>query len=94
MTVHFHVRFTRENAKKHDLCECEFASPSDVVFAVIRIETTMATFVIAYILIGIAQIWAAIEGMQLYFGIGGFSSLSSCSSRMPFLLSVRSGWHS
>jgi hypothetical protein len=71
MTVHFHVRFTRENAKKHDLCECEFASPSDVVFAIIRIKTTMATFVIAYILIGIAQIWAAIEGMQFYFGIGG-----------------------
>jgi hypothetical protein len=29
-------------------------------------------FFIAYILIGIAQIWAGIEGMQLYFGIGGF----------------------
>jgi len=25
MAVHFHTRFTRENAKKHDLCEFEFA---------------------------------------------------------------------
>jgi hypothetical protein len=32
----------------------------------------MLAFFIAYILIGIAQIWAAIEGMQLYFAIGGF----------------------
>ena len=32
----------------------------------------MVAFFIAYILIGIAQIWAGIEGMQLYFGIGGF----------------------
>ena len=29
-------------------------------------------FFIIYIVIGIAQIWAALEGMQLYFGIGGF----------------------
>ena len=29
-------------------------------------------FFIVYIVIGIAQIWAALEGMQLYFGIGGF----------------------
>jgi hypothetical protein len=36
----------------------------------------MATFVIAYVLIGIAQIWAAIEGMQLYFGIGGFFAVT------------------
>jgi len=26
----------------------------------------------AFIVIGIVQIWAGIEGMQLYFGIGGF----------------------
>ena len=31
-----------------------------------------AFFLIAYIVIGIVQIWAGIEGMQLYFGIGGF----------------------
>ena len=30
-----------------------------------------AFFFVAYVLIGIAQIWAGIEGMQLYFGIGG-----------------------
>jgi len=29
-------------------------------------------FFVAYILVGIAQIWAGIEDMQLYFGIGGF----------------------
>ena len=29
-------------------------------------------FFIIYIVIGIAQIWAGLEGMQLYFGIGGF----------------------
>jgi hypothetical protein len=29
-------------------------------------------FFIVYIVIGIAQIWAGLEGMQLYFGIGGF----------------------
>lgn len=29
-------------------------------------------FLIAYIVIGITQIWAGIEGMQLYFGIAGF----------------------
>jgi hypothetical protein len=35
--------------------------------------TTMgAIFLAAYILVGIAQIWAGIEGMHLYFGIGGF----------------------
>ena len=28
-------------------------------------------FFIAYAVAGIAQIWAGIEGMQLYFGIGG-----------------------
>ena len=32
----------------------------------------MAIFFIAYILLGLAQIWAAIEGIYLYFGIGGF----------------------
>ena len=29
-------------------------------------------FLIAYLVAGIAQIWAGIEGMQLIFGIGGF----------------------
>jgi hypothetical protein len=39
-------------------------------------DTTMVTFfLIAYLLIGVAQIWAGIEGMQLYFGIGGFLSV-------------------
>jgi hypothetical protein len=32
----------------------------------------MAIFFIAYILLGLAQIWAAIEGIYLCFGIGGF----------------------
>jgi hypothetical protein len=32
----------------------------------------MAIFFIAYILLGLAQIWAAIEGIHLYFGVGGF----------------------
>jgi hypothetical protein len=31
-----------------------------------------AFFLVAYIVIGIAQIWAGVEGMQLTFGIGGF----------------------
>jgi len=31
-----------------------------------------AFFLVAYIVIGIAQVWAGIEGMQLTFGIGGF----------------------
>ena len=31
-----------------------------------------AFFLIAYIVIGIAQLWAGVEGMQLTFGIGGF----------------------
>jgi hypothetical protein len=31
-----------------------------------------ALLFIAYIAIGIAQIWAGIVGMHLYFGIGGF----------------------
>jgi hypothetical protein len=31
-----------------------------------------AFFLIAYIVIGIAQVWAGVEGMQLTFGIGGF----------------------
>ena len=31
-----------------------------------------AFFLIAYIVIGIAQVWAGVEGMQLCFGIGGF----------------------
>ena len=34
--------------------------------------TTMVAFFTAYILTGIAQIWAGIEGMQLYFGINAF----------------------
>lgn len=34
--------------------------------------TLGAFFLIAYIVVGIAQIWAGIEGMQLTFGIGGF----------------------
>ena len=35
-------------------------------------ELTMgAFFLIAYIVIGIAQVWAGVEGMQLTFGIGG-----------------------
>ena len=29
-------------------------------------------FLVAYMLVGIAQIWPGIEGMQLYLGIGGF----------------------
>src|SRR5215470_8909970 len=37
---------------------------------------TMGTiFLVAYILVGIAQIWAGLEGMQLYFGIGGFLAI-------------------
>jgi magnesium-transporting ATPase (P-type) len=32
-------------------------------------------FLIAYLLIGIAQIWAGIEGMQLYFGISSVLSV-------------------
>ena len=32
-------------------------------------------FLVAYILVGIAQIWAGLEGMQLYFGIGGFLAI-------------------
>ena len=31
-----------------------------------------AFYLIAYVVIGIAQIWAGIESMQLIFGIGGF----------------------
>lgn len=31
-----------------------------------------AFFLVAYIVIGIAQVWAGVEGMQLIFGIGGF----------------------
>src|SRR5215510_13345053 len=34
-----------------------------------------AFFLIAYVVIGIAQIWAGIEGMQLAFGIGGFPAV-------------------
>jgi hypothetical protein len=37
---------------------------------------TMGTiFLVAYVLVGIAQIWAGLEGMQLYFGIGGFLAI-------------------
>jgi hypothetical protein len=43
------------------------------VFPSFAPDTIMVTFFFtAYILIGVAQIWAGIEGMQLYFGIGGF----------------------
>jgi hypothetical protein len=39
-------------------------------------EMTMRTiFLVAYVLVGIAQIWAGIEGMQIYFGIGGFLAI-------------------
>jgi len=31
-----------------------------------------AFFLVAYIVIGIGQVWAGVEGMQLTFGIGGF----------------------
>src|SRR5262245_41084112 len=34
-----------------------------------------ASFLIAYIVIGIAQLWAGVEGMQLTVGIGGFLAI-------------------
>ena len=36
---------------------------------------TGAFFLIAYIVIGIAQVWTGVEGMQLTFGIGGFPAV-------------------
>jgi len=46
-----------------------------------------AFFLVAYIVIGIAQIWAAVEGMQLIFGIGGFPAivLLLVSYAIPFV---------
>ena len=34
-----------------------------------------AFFLVAYTVIGIAQVWAGVEGMQLIFGIGGFPAV-------------------
>jgi hypothetical protein len=49
-----------------------------------------AFFLIAYILNGFAQIWPAIGGMQLFFGIGGFLAviLLFVACAIPFIGTV------